>query len=130
MCRVPLKSTTDAIQSPQDLEIALSDPMNCDIRAPARPPPKHKKGDSLPSDKGGVDTILKDGDALRPDPGTEDLFHVENNKFAFSPGQLSKLINPKSLYAFRALGGLSGLEKGLRSDRASGLSVDETVLDG
>lgn len=35
--------------------------------------------------------------ALRPDPGTEADFQVENNVFAFSPGQLNKLLNPKSL---------------------------------
>lgn len=64
--------------------------------------------------------------ALRPDPGTEADFKVENNPFAFSPGQLNKLLNPKSLQAFRALGGLRGIEKGLQSDAASGLSVDET----
>lgn len=58
------------------------------------------------------------------------MFHAENNKFAFSPGQLSKLLNPKSLSAFYALGGLTGLEKGLRTDRKSGLSVDEVRLDG
>jgi Ca2+-transporting ATPase len=69
--------------------------------------------------------ILNDKDALRPDPGTEDDFQVENNKFAFSPGQLSKLLDPKSLAALHALGGLSGLERGLRTDRKSGLSVDE-----
>ena len=69
-------------------------------------------------------------DALTPDPGTEDMFHAENNKFAFSPGQLSKLLNPKSLSAFYALGGLVGLEKGLRTDRKSGLNVDEVHLDG
>lgn len=69
-------------------------------------------------------------DALTPDPGTEDMFHADNNKFAFSPGQLSKLLNPKSLSAFYALGGLAGLEKGLRTDRKSGLSVDEAHLDG
>ncbi|KAH9437191.1 hypothetical protein MCOR02_000847 [Pyricularia oryzae] len=44
--------------------------------------------------------------ALRPDPGTEADFKVDNNPFAFSPGQLGKLLNPKSLDAFRALGGL------------------------
>lgn len=69
-------------------------------------------------------------DALTPDPGTEDMFHAEGNHFAFSPGQLSKLLNPKSLSAFYALGGLTGLEKGLRTDRKSGLSVDEVGLDG
>jgi Ca2+-transporting ATPase len=68
--------------------------------------------------------------ALEPDPGTEGLFKVDNNNFAFSPGQLSKLINPKSLPAFYALGGLEGLERGLRTDRNAGLSVDETSLGG
>jgi len=69
-------------------------------------------------------------DALTPDPGTEDMFRTRDNKFAFSPGQLSKLFNPKSHSAFYALGGLAGLEKGLRTSRTSGLSVDENILDG
>ncbi|KAH7379914.1 putative calcium-transporting ATPase 2 [Cadophora sp. MPI-SDFR-AT-0126] len=68
--------------------------------------------------------------ALSPDPGKEADFEVEDNKFAFSPGQLNKLYNPKSLAAFVALGGLAGLEKGLRTDRNSGLSIDEHILDG
>ena len=69
-------------------------------------------------------------DALTPDPGTEDMFRVPDNKFAFSPGQLSKLLNPKSHSAFYALGGLAGLEKGLRTNRSTGLSVDEDALEG
>ncbi|GAB1316888.1 plasma membrane calcium [Madurella fahalii] len=69
-------------------------------------------------------------DALTPDRGTEDMYIVNDNKFAFSPGQLSKLLNPKSYDAFYALGGLAGLEKGLRTNRDSGLSIDETTLDG
>ncbi|KAJ4008150.1 plasma membrane calcium [Fusarium irregulare] len=74
--------------------------------------------------------LLDTSDALTPDPGTEDMFRVDRNKFAFSPGQLSKLFNPKSLNAFYALGGLNGIEKGLRTDRNTGLSVDESTLDG
>ncbi|SPO01652.1 probable calcium P-type ATPase NCA-3 (Ca2+-transporting ATPase) [Cephalotrichum gorgonifer] len=66
--------------------------------------------------------------ALKPDPGTEDDFRVENNPFAFSPGQLGKLFNPKSLAAFRALGGLRGIARGLQTDTSSGLSVDETSV--
>lgn len=58
------------------------------------------------------------------------MFHVPDNKFAFSPGQLSKLFNPKSLNAFYALGGLAGLERGLRTDIKSGLSTDEDEIDG
>lgn len=74
--------------------------------------------------------IMSDSDALKPDQGKEDDFKVENNPFAFSPGQLSKMFNPKSLAAFYKLGGLAGLEKGLRSDRHTGLGIDEHHLDG
>ncbi|KAI0400294.1 hypothetical protein F4802DRAFT_504011 [Xylaria palmicola] len=74
--------------------------------------------------------ITKDKDALKPDQGREEDFEVEDNPFAYSPGQLTKMFNPKSLSAFYALGGLSGLEKGLRSDRKAGLSVDEKHVDG
>ena len=73
---------------------------------------------------------MHDKDALRADPGSEVDFEVTDNKFAFSPGQLNKLINPKSLGAFYALGGLTGLEKGLRTDRSGGLSTDELGLEG
>lgn len=65
-------------------------------------------------------------DALRPDPGSEADFEVENNPFAFSPGHLNKLFNPKSLSAYRSLGGIRGIERGLQTDISAGLSVDET----
>jgi len=78
----------------------------------------------------GNDDIMNDTEALTPDPGSEADFEVEDNNFAFSQGQLNKLINPKSLSTFYALGGLAGLEKGLRTDRKAGLSVDEGDLDG
>lgn len=91
----------------------------------AKTHPREGNGHTAPK-IGIVDTA----DALTPDPGTEDMFKVEHNQFAFAPGHLSKLLNPKSLSAFYALGGLDGLEKGLRTDRKAGLSVDETTLDG
>ncbi|KAL3294025.1 calcium-translocating P-type ATPase [Colletotrichum asianum] len=69
-------------------------------------------------------------EALKPDPGTESDFKIDNNPFAFSPGQLNKLLNPKSLAAFRALGGLNGIAYGLQSDINTGLSVDETAAPG
>ncbi|CAK1360862.1 Calcium-transporting ATPase 8, plasma membrane-type [Cercospora beticola] len=69
-------------------------------------------------------------DALRPDPGTEKDFDVKDNKFAFSPGQLNKLLNPKSLNAYAALGGIKGIERGLRTNLQTGLSADESTLDG
>ena len=64
--------------------------------------------------------IINDEEALLPDPGSEADFEVEDNRFAFSPGQLNKLLNPKSFAAFYALGGLRGIEKGLRTDRLAG----------
>jgi Ca2+-transporting ATPase len=61
-------------------------------------------------------------EALAPDPQTKNDFKVADNCFAFSPGQLNKLFNPKSLPALYALGGLHGLEYGLRTDLNAGLS--------
>ncbi|KAK4946981.1 plasma membrane calcium [Elasticomyces elasticus] len=72
----------------------------------------------------------KPDDVLRPDRGNEKDFEVPNNPFAYSPGQLNKLLNPKSLSAYKALGGIQGLERGLRTNLKAGLSVDETRLDG
>ncbi|KAK1714914.1 calcium-translocating P-type ATPase [Colletotrichum acutatum] len=77
----------------------------------------------------GASLDLEDVESsLRPDPGTERDFHVDNNPFAFSPGQLNKLLNPKSLSAFRALGGLRGIARGVQTDVRSGLSVDEASV--
>ena len=67
---------------------------------------------------------------FRPDKSTELDFEVTDNPFAFSPGHLNKLLNPKSFAAFVALGGTKGLERGLRTDLASGLSIDETSISG
>lgn len=73
-----------------------------------------------------VPQIVRDTEeALKPDPGNESEFTVENNPFAFSPGQLNKLLNPKSLSAFKALGGLRGIERGLQTNLETGLSIDE-----
>ncbi|TDZ36726.1 Calcium-transporting ATPase 2 [Colletotrichum spinosum] len=55
---------------------------------------------------------------------------VENNKFAFTPTQLHKLITARSLQALQAFGGLPGLAAGLRTDTTAGLGVDETNLEG
>ncbi|KAJ5211144.1 ATPase P-type K/Mg/Cd/Cu/Zn/Na/Ca/Na/H-transporter [Penicillium cf. griseofulvum] len=92
------------------------------------PSPPHDSRSDLA--KNAAINDIHDEDALTPDPGRESEFEVEDNKFAFSPGQLNKLLNPKSFAAFHALGGLRGLEKGLRTDVKSGLSADETSLDG
>lgn len=76
------------------------------------------------------DMIMNDEDALRPDQGHEADFEVEDNPFAFTPGHMNKMLNPKSLAAFYKLGGLAGIEKGLHSDRKTGLSVDEGRVPG
>lgn len=67
---------------------------------------------------------------LEADPGENHVFYVADNPFAFSPVQLSEMFNPKSIVDFRAVGGLQGLVQGLRTDCYSGLSLDETHLDG
>ncbi|RDW86358.1 putative calcium-translocating P-type ATPase(PMCA-type) [Aspergillus mulundensis] len=69
-------------------------------------------------------------EALNPDPQNVGDFEVQDNRFPFSPGQLNKMLNPKSLAAYQALGGLSGLAQALRTDLKSGLSTDETTLPG
>ncbi|KAH7384321.1 hypothetical protein DE146DRAFT_622163 [Phaeosphaeria sp. MPI-PUGE-AT-0046c] len=97
-------------------------------------PPTTSAAGSVHSGVSGISKYTLDSqrqeDALRPDPGTEKDFTVPNNKFAFTPGQLNKMLNPKSLAAFIALGGLPGLEAGLRTDVDAGLSLEETELTG
>ncbi|KAH8691736.1 hypothetical protein GQ44DRAFT_695491 [Phaeosphaeriaceae sp. PMI808] len=97
-------------------------------------PPTASAGASVHSGISGVSKYTldsqRDDDALKPDPGSEKDFDVQNNKFAFTPGQLNKMLNPKSLPAFIALGGLPGLEAGLQTDVDAGLSLEETELAG
>ncbi|KAL6709079.1 plasma membrane calcium [Coniothyrium glycines] len=97
-------------------------------------PPTTSAGASTHSGISGVSKFTLDSqrhdDALKADPGSEKDFTVVDNKFAFSPGQLNKMLNPKSLAAFIALGGLTGLEAGLRTDVNAGLSMEETELTG
>ncbi|OAA62641.1 p-type calcium transporter [Niveomyces insectorum RCEF 264] len=88
---------------------------------------KHSRSMSMDATNDGV---MNDPDALKPDLGKEADFQVDHNQFAFSPGQLNKMFDPRSLAAFWSMGGLDGLEKGLRTDRNAGLSVEETSLDG
>lgn len=49
------------------------------------------------------------------------------NPFAFTPAQLSSLIDPKNLLVLRGLGGLDGLFCGLHSDPNYGLSIEESA---
>ncbi|KKP05770.1 Ca2+-transporting ATPase [Trichoderma harzianum] len=87
------------------------------------------KGERLHDKSRSLEGIQQPEDSiLRPNPGEEHLFDVENNPFAFSPGQLGKLMNPKSVAAFVALGGLLGLEKGLWTNCRAGLGIDEHYI--
>ncbi|KAI2469645.1 calcium-translocating P-type ATPase [Annulohypoxylon bovei var. microspora] len=90
------------------------------------------QGEKITTSKQSFDNekIMKDENALKPDQGKDADFQVENNPFAYSPGQLTKMFNPKSLSAFYQLGGLVGMEKGLRTNRDTGLSPDEKHLEG
>ncbi|VUC32074.1 unnamed protein product [Clonostachys rosea] len=81
-------------------------------------------------DSGVEKPTLDPNVVLRPDPGLEDDFRVDNNPFAFSPGQLNMLMNPRSINVLSALGGLDELVYGLRSDITAGLSADETTVLG
>ncbi|KAI9665233.1 MAG: hypothetical protein M1829_005771 [Trizodia sp. TS-e1964] len=94
------------------------------VTAPSTPEGR----DSRTVNERGNEAIMNDAGALTPDPGEEAL--VLDNKFAFTPSEMSKLSNPKSLPAFYAVSGLRGLSKGLRTNLQTGLSLDETVLEG
>lgn len=62
-----------------------------------------------------------------------DILHddaVADTNFAFSPNQLHKLLTYRSLAALEIFGGLRGLAVGLRTDTSTGLSTDETELQG
>ncbi|PWW77009.1 calcium-translocating P-type ATPase [Tuber magnatum] len=78
----------------------------------------------------GGKSLHEDEDPLGPCRPDDPEFIVEDNVFAFTPGQLGRLYMPKSHAALKALGGLRGLEIGLRTDRKAGLGLDETLLDG
>ncbi|KAK3693342.1 hypothetical protein B0T22DRAFT_476190 [Podospora appendiculata] len=68
----------------------------------------------------------EDMNALISDPANTVDFVIEHNPFAFTSWQLGKILDhPKSLSAFWNLGGLDGLESGLRTTRASGLETHE-----
>ncbi|RAL12935.1 calcium ATPase [Aspergillus homomorphus CBS 101889] len=69
-------------------------------------------------------------EALAPDPQNKKDFKVADNCFAFSPGQLNKLYNSKSLPALYTIGELHGLEYSLRTNLDAGLSAGESILPG
>ncbi|RBR10299.1 uncharacterized protein FIESC28_09526 [Fusarium coffeatum] len=81
-----------------------------------------------PTDDTAMNSQAPDDNELPFDLHDDD--HVQGNNFAFTPTQLHKLLTTRSIPALRAFGGLLGLAAGLRTDISTGLSVDETTLDG
>lgn len=103
--------------------------MSGSTMAPSTPQSElRKEKDALSHGTTGIYSAGELEQALQPDPGSERDFVVDDNPFEFSPGQLNKLLNPKSLPAFVALGGLPGLTRGLHTDASAGLSVDEAAV--
>ena len=105
----------EAISYNQDATLAYSTPGD-----------EHGEAGSLAANE----LIMTSSEGLKPDPGAGLDLEVRDNKFAFSPRQMSQLVDSRSLSAFRALGGIDGLERGLRTDRRCGLSSEEMLLDG
>src|SRR4051812_11324015 len=67
-------------------------------------------------------TVGGDYDAAIQQELRNEATSTSNNPFGFSASQLSKLLNPKSLPVYHALGGIQGIAAGLQSDIHSGLS--------
>jgi len=73
-------------------------------------------------------TVGGDYDAAIQQELRNEATSTPNNPFGFSASQLSKLLNPKSLPVYHALGGIQGIAAGLQSDIHSGLSADESTV--
>ena len=94
-------------------------------------------GSSESTSGGSPSTGLVSSDIGDPMGDKRDLLKKEaeeeqipDNPFAFTPKQLAKLHDPKDLDVLRAMGGLRGLEIGLRTNIEEGLSPDEDTLEG
>ncbi|OQE32521.1 hypothetical protein PENFLA_c001G00924 [Penicillium flavigenum] len=73
---------------------------------------------------------LTDGTQKNPRPkrATEQSTQWTSSIFSLDPDALGDLVQSKDVQGFYALGGVKGLEEGLRTDVHSGLSLDETYL--
>ncbi|CAI4219882.1 unnamed protein product [Parascedosporium putredinis] len=74
---------------------------------------------SVPSNLRSRQNSLESDDAARGG------LYGRQQSVRFYPGQMNKMLNPKSLPAFYKLGGLRGMEKGLQTDCKAGLSAEE-----
>ncbi|KAH6838449.1 plasma membrane calcium-transporting ATPase 2 [Alternaria alternata] len=76
----------------------------------------------------GVSTVVGGYDAALQQELRAEAAADSNNPFAFTPSQLSKLLNPKSLAVYQALGGIHGIAAGLQTNIHTGLSADESTV--
>lgn len=81
-----------------------------------------------PISPSNASTVVAEYDAAVQQELRAEAASDTDNPFAFRPSQLSKLLNPKSLAVYHALGGLHGIAAGLQSDIHSGLSADECTV--
>src|ERR1700753_1983143 len=76
-------------------------------------------------------TPIVDEDVFKPESEEERAaFEVNDSPFGVTPGHLSKLLPRKNIQALYLLHGLPGLAKGLRTDLANGLDVNEENIPG
>jgi hypothetical protein len=68
-------------------------------------------------------------DKLRGCPGIETDATRDDTPFDYVPGQMTKLLNPKSLGGWYAMGGLPALERGLRTSLNRSLPGEESITD-
>lgn len=77
-----------------------------------------------------AESEVENFEALQSGDGDENEFSEKTNPFALTPGQMGKMFNPKALCAFHALGGIAGIQKGLRSVSKTGLTLSKEHIDG
>jgi len=77
-----------------------------------------------------ADTIQKEREELMLSEDAKIDGRTDENKFAFSPAVMDKLLDGKNLSVLAAVGGPHGLELGLRTNLLRGLNVEENILSG
>ncbi|KAL4799338.1 hypothetical protein BDV19DRAFT_385585 [Aspergillus venezuelensis] len=70
---------------------------------------------------------LNNPDQVPPGPGPakDTDINLDDGRFAFTPVELSEMFSRKDIGMFRRIGGLRGLERGLRTNIQTGLCPEE-----
>jgi magnesium-transporting ATPase (P-type) len=97
------------------------------------PSPSYDGGETLQPTPSNGGSWASSSQTHLPHGEAESLLHAEmqnehDGLFAFSTEMLTSMFGPKDVATFVALGGISGLQKGLRTDLQAGLSQDETAI--